>query len=176
MPPGLKITIIIVASLIGLYLLFFLLVLFVISTFKKRLGKRQLALHLILQQRKDIIVNMYALALKEKIDFEKQLKSAIKKLQKDEERHIHEHDILLELSRIEKLSLDLINFLKTQRSFKKKEEFILFQKELEELDELKRQHISIYNHDVEGYNYWVRFLTYRYLFVLFKVETKKRLE
>lgn len=176
MPKPWIIVISILGSLAAVYFLFFIVVLILISSFNKKLQKRIIALHLIFKQRQDVTLNIIQVAKKNKVVFSDNLLKEVKHFAKLDEKEINNDSLLGNFARLEKLSLDVNQVLKADNNFHKKEEFLLFQQEILEFDELKRQHISIYNHDVEGYNYWVRFLAYRYLFNLFKVECKKRLE
>ncbi|HPV69545.1 MAG TPA: hypothetical protein PK030_00660, partial [Bacilli bacterium] len=59
---------------------------------------------------------------------------------------------------------------------RKSDEYNQFVKELGELDEIKRQHIAIYNADINGYNYWIKLMSYRRILKALGFHEKKRLE
>lgn len=53
------------------------------------------------------------------------------------------------------------------------EQFVIAKNNILEMDVVYRNTVAMYNADVLGYNYWVRFLPYRWLFLLFKVKEKE---
>lgn len=55
----------------------------------------------------------------------------------------------------------------------KSEKYRLLSASFDEIDELYRSNIAIYNSDVTGYNYWVSFKGYRHLLRLFNLNKKE---
>ncbi len=52
------------------------------------------------------------------------------------------------------------------------ERYISLKETIDQLMTVYRSDVIMYNADVLGYNYWIRFLPFRYVFLLFKVKTK----
>jgi len=162
---------------LALYILFFFLVLFIISKFNKRLRKRLSALSLLLAQRKDIAISLYNLLLDQKIAIPTALKNEAQALINTEVGVLGNHEIIDFLPRLERDTKDIIEAIDGSRKLKKDGSVVAqLKKEIAELDESRRQHIAIYNSDINGYNYWIRLMAYRYLLILFRYREKKRIE
>ena len=55
---------------------------------------------------------------------------------------------------------------------KNNDEYILIKENIKQLDSVYRSNVIMYNADVLGYNYWIRFLPFRYLWLLFRLKLK----
>lgn len=51
-------------------------------------------------------------------------------------------------------------------------DYILIKENVSQLDNVYRSNVIMYNADVLGFNYWVRFLPFRYLWLLFRIKLK----
>ena len=52
-------------------------------------------------------------------------------------------------------------------------EFVQNKNNVNELDVQYRNNVIMYNADVLGYNYWIRFLPCRFIFQMFKIKKKE---
>lgn len=52
------------------------------------------------------------------------------------------------------------------------EEYLLIENNLTEIDRVYREHVTMYNADVLGYNFWVNFVLTRYIYLIFRVKKK----
>lgn len=176
MPQWLEWTLIALAGVAALYVLFFIVVVFIIYKFNKRLTKRREALRLLLAQRKDITLSLFQLASKEKIAITTAVRLKMSELSNKEIGLLNDHEIIEYSPTLEKIAKLVTDMIDGHKSLKKSEEYAQFKKELIELDEIKRQHIAIYNSDVNGYNYWIRLKSYRRILLALNFSEKKRLE
>lgn len=169
-------TLIAVAGVALLYLLFFFIVLLFISNFNKRLKKRREAMRLLLAQRKDITLALYRKIVDQKIKVSIAVTNRINELSNKEIGLFNHYEIFEYAPELEKVTKTIFEIAEANKVIKKSEEFAQFAKELEELDEMKRQHIAIYNADINGYNYWIKLMSYRRILKALGFHEKKRLE
>lgn len=57
-------------------------------------------------------------------------------------------------------------------SLEENEQFQIAKNNILEMDVVYRSTVAMYNADVLGYNYWIRFMPYRWLFLMFRIKTK----
>ncbi|MFA5481122.1 MAG: hypothetical protein WC282_01890 [Bacilli bacterium] len=176
MPSWVEWTIIGVGGAIGLYILFFVIVLLTISKFNKLLNKRREAMRLLLAQRKDITIALYKLAIAQKAKASTLFQNEMTALTNTEIGLLNSSEIFDFAPKLEKMTKAVFEFAETSKTIKKMSEYAQYKKELEELDEIKRQHIAIYNSDINGYNYWIRIMSYRWILIALKFHEKKRIE
>lgn len=176
MPQWLIWVLISVGSIIALYLFVFFIVLFIISKFNKRLRKRRDALRLLAAQRKDITLAVYKLVSSEKSKIPLSVQNKVDELANKGIGLLNDYEVMEYTPEIEKISKAVFDLADSSKTLKKSEECLRFHKELTELDEIKRQHIAIYNSDINGYNYWIRLISYRLLLSALGFHEKKRIE
>ncbi|HNX16401.1 MAG TPA: hypothetical protein PKO28_03465 [Bacilli bacterium] len=58
-------------------------------------------------------------------------------------------------------------------SLENNEKYMIAKNNISETDVVYRNTVAMYNADVLGYNYWVRFMPYRWIFLLFKIKVKE---
>ncbi len=76
---------------------------------------------------------------------------------------------------IEKLTYSresIMSIARKQTLLNKNQEFINAKNAVIEMDVMYRNAVALYNADILGYNYWIRFLPYRYIFLIFKVSPR----
>lgn len=176
MPEWSQWVLIAIAGVALVYLLFFFVVLLFISNFNKRLKKRREALRLLLAQRKDITLALYRKINEQKVKVPLAIQHKVSELSNKEIGLFNHHEIFEygpELERISKIVFELAD---ANKIIRKSDEYNQFVKELGELDEIKRQHIAIYNADINGYNYWIKLMSYRHILKRLGFHEKKRLE
>ncbi|MDY0345496.1 MAG: hypothetical protein WCX85_03930 [Bacilli bacterium] len=176
MPEWLQWTLGGIAGVAMLYLLFFFIVLLFISNFNKRLKKRREALRLLLAQRKDITLALFQKVVEAKIQVTIAIQNKINELSNKEIGLFNHYEIFGYAPELEKVSKIVFELAEANKTLKKSDEYIQFVKELAELDEMKRQHIAIYNADINGYNYWIKLMSYRHILKRLGFHEKKRLE
>lgn len=67
-----------------------------------------------------------------------------------------------------------IFFLSRKNTFvENNDKFNVAKNNIIETDVVYRNTVAMYNADVLGYNYWIRFLPYRWLFLIFKIKEKE---
>ena len=176
MPQWLIWVLIALGGVIALYLLGFFIALFIISKFNKRLRKRRDALRLLIAQRKDIALAVYKLVAAENAKIPMSVQNKVNELANKGIGLLNDYEVLDYAPEIEKITKTIFELADASKTLKKSEDCARYRKELTELDEIKRQHIAIYNSDINGYNYWIRLMSYRLLLSALGFHEKKRIE
>lgn len=176
MPVQLQWTLIAFSGVALVYLLFFFIVLIFIFNFSKRLKKRREALRLLLAQRKDITLALYRKIGEQNIKVPLAVQHKVSELSNKEIGLFNHYEIFEYGPELEKVSKIVFELADANKTLRKSEEYLQFVKELGELDEIKRQHIAIYNADINGYNYWIKLMSYRRILKRLGFHEKKRLE
>ena len=57
------------------------------------------------------------------------------------------------------------------KKLKDQEEYIKTLENIHELENVYRHHLMMYNADVLGYNFWIKFFPTRYIFIIFRFKT-----
>lgn len=88
-------------------------------------------------------------------------------------KHQDCHDCKNARDILNNLRYELFFIAKKEKNVEELKAFITDKSCIKELDENYRDAVAMYNADVLGYNYWVRFLPYKWIFLLFKIKTKE---
>lgn len=167
-----KIFLIVVCSLVGLYLILKIVGFIFVAIFKKILKKHNKGLVVVLKTKYDNIYNIYNIL--------KQLKVNIDSSYFDKLNSIKIEDFENQQSIQCKSSKEIMSFLRDEALFIiKKDENLMkhelikkWKENLKDVDVLYRNHIAEYNADVLGYNYWIHFLPNRLFFKIIKSKPK----
>ena len=89
---------------------------------------------------------------------------------------LDEKDFIKDCDEIKKnlsyINNELNSLCEENESIKNDDEYILIKENIKQLDSVYRSNVIMYNADVLGYNYWIRFLPFRYLWLLFRFKIK----
>ena len=167
-----QILLIILAGIVGIYMLVLICDLIFVFTFKRILKKHDKSLSIVLAVKfenikklfeimknlnveldEEVLKNLYSIKLS---DFENQASEKCKK-SRETLSLLRDHAMFIAMS---------------NPTLNKHNEFILAKQNVLENDEVYRVKLAMYNADVLGYNYWIRFLPTRFIFLMLKVQQK----
>ena len=168
MEPWLLVIIIVV----GIYLLLLVTnVIFVVS-FYVIMKKHDRAISIILRSKYDGLKQMVKLLEKNEITISNEIKKLTEEIDKvlleDLKVNVYE-DIKKKLSYLKSL---IYSVIEENEQIKQTDEFELIDDNISQLDNVYRTNVIMYNADVLGYNYWVRFLPCRYIWLIFRFKLK----
>ncbi len=173
MPKEVAIPLIIVGSIFGLWLLLFIVDMVFVGTF----------LHIFKKHKKGLIVILY-----NKLENIKRIISSMKQSGVDVNNKlitmandIGENDFLEPGSQQYNKSRDVLSYLNDELMFLANKhpelndniDFVQAKNYVMESDLSYRNSVTMYNADVLGYNYWIRFLPCRFIFKMFRVKKKE---
>lgn len=170
--PPIYIVLIVVLSILAIYFILFVFNVISVFTFRINMNKHKNSLCLYYATKCEIYRKLFPLLIQKGIDIPDKLLDMLVNIKAHDFKDPYSkrtHEVKESLILIEQSISSLI--LKNKLNID--EEYLLFKSGIDEAEKNIRGSIILYNNDVIGYNYWVRFLPFRYLFLLFKIKTKK---
>ena len=173
MPKEVAIPLIIVGSILGAWLLLLIVNLIFIGTYLHIFKKHKKALTVILYNKLENIKRIISTMKQSGVDVDNKLIALA--------NDIVENDFLEPGSQQYNKSRDVLSYLKDELMFQANKhpelnehsEFLLAKNYVAESDVAYRNNVTMYNADVLGYNYWIRFLPCRFVFMMFRVKKKE---
>ena len=164
---------IILLSVIGAYLLILVVNVIFVLSFYSIMKKHDRAIQIILKTKYDSLKDLIK-KMDENWDIEvdtetKHLLDEAGKLLNDKEFIKHCDDIKKKLSYI---NSQLSALCEEDERVVADNDYILIKENVSQLDNVYRSNVIMFNADVLGFNYWVRFLPFRYLWLLFRIKLK----
>ncbi len=168
---GFVITLIVIGSLLTAYVLLFIVNLVFVNLFLKRLKVHNNALTIILNQKYDNLIELYQIYKKHNIDLSNVNKELFN-IDINVFKIIDSKECLNARQLLSTVKQELTSIYKRNDKLTKNEQIIFLLKILNEIDEQFRAISASYNSDIIGYNYWIRFKPYMYIFLFNRVEKK----
>ena len=170
MPEALKITLIIVGAVIGSWLLLFIVDLIFVGSYLTIFKKHKKAMVVILFTKLENLKKLFSIMHQSGINIDNRLTSLL--------NDIHEEDFKDPASQACDKSKNTLSYLKDEIMFIANQnpdlnenlDFIQAKNNILESDTMYRNNVMMYNADVLGYNYWIRFLPCAFIFKLFRVK------
>ena len=162
-----------VAIFIGaIYLLFVIIdVIFVVS-FSSILSRHDHDLCLILTNKKDNLDNLVILLNKHGAKLDKKMVEALASF----DLKAIEHQEASEAKTARELLTSICDYLlltaRDDNKISNDAEFLLIASNLDEPEKVYRQHVVLYNADVLGYNFWIKFTPTCYIYKILKRQPK----
>lgn len=168
-----QIILIVLGSLSFLYIVIGITVFCFAIAFKFKVDKRAISISLLIAQKYDMVTGMIN---EYKIHNISVPKSVYQNIEGNRE---------VDIAKLDKKTIEKILDTFTQTSYQlkliadntdilvKSNKYKELSDSLDQINEIYRLNIAIYNSDVTGYNYWVSFKGYRYLLKFFKLTKKE---
>ena len=173
MPRELLITLIVVGSAIGLWLLLLIVNLIFVGSYNAIFKRHKNALTVILYTKLENMKKIFSLLNQSGINIDKRLTDVL--------NEITASDFVEPSSEKFDKSKNALSYLKDETMFIANQhpelntniDFVQAKNNVLDSDAKYRSNVVMYNADVLGYNYWIRFLPCRFVFKLFKVKKKQ---
>lgn len=173
MPKEVLITLSIIAgSIFILYFLLFILVLIFVLTFRKIMKQHRKSLMILMNIKRENVIKILEIFMGLNIDInpliiEKLKQIDIAKFMTPEDPETKEVMELLSSVR------DQTFLLHEQHAvLNENKDYLKAKANILEIDKVYRTKVAMYNADVLGYNYWIKFLPTRFIFTIFKCKEK----
>ena len=173
LPQWLLIIIIVVGSLIGIWILLLIVNLIFFGFFNSVFKKHKKAMTVILYSKLENMEKLFAIMKQSGIKIDARLTNMLSEINVEDFQEPN-------VGKFEK-SKNTLSYLKDEIMFianqnpdlNNNHEFIQAKNNVLESDAIYRSNVVMYNADVLGYNYWIRFLPCRFVFKMFKVKKKQ---
>ena len=173
MPKEVAIPLIIVGSIFGLWLLLFIINMIFVGSYSTLFKKHKKGLSVILFNKLENLKKIMTSMKQSGVDVDNRYVVLA--------NDIGENDFLEPGSKQYNKSRDVLSYLKDELLFvankhpelNENPDFVQAKNYVIESDNLYRNNVLTYNADVLGYNYWIRFLPCRFIFLIFRVKKKE---
>ena len=170
---GLEIALIVVGTIIGIWLLCLIVNLIFVGSFSSIFKKHRKTIPVILYTKLDNLKSIISIFNQSGVVFDNRLLALL--------NDIDQNDFIDPASEIFEKSKNTLSYLKDELFFVASthpelngdDEFVQLKQNILDCDNLYRNTVLMYNADVLGYNYWIRFFPCRFIFLLFKVKQKE---
>lgn len=163
-----------ISILIAIYLIAFFYALESLITFRNKIKKRTLAISILLSEKKDVLLSMYALidnASLLKDDATKDVTTQVRWLQT---ANLKIENIENSIATLSSLQKKLIMFSSSEE-MRGNKDFEAYREIINDLDANYRRTAAIFNSDTVGYEYWRKTPLFRLCFFVFGFKKIKRL-
>lgn len=171
-----QILLIVLAGIVGIYLLVLICDLIFVFSFRRILKKHDKSLSIVLAVKFENVKKLFEIMKNLDVEIEEQVLN-----------NLYSIDISSfenQASPTCKKARERLSFLRDHAMFiassnpalNKHHEFALAKQNVLENDEVYRIKLAMYNADVLGYNYWIRFLPTRFIFLMFRVKQKELIQ
>ena len=173
MPEPLKITLIVVGILAGLWLLLLIVDLIFVGSYLTIFRKHKKAMTVILYAKLENLKKLISIMKQSGVDADNRIVMLL--------NDIGDKDFAEPGSEIFEKSKNTLSYAKDELMFVinqnkdllNNQELVQAKNNVVESDGIYRNNVTMYNADVLGYNYWIRFLPCRFVFLIFRVKKKQ---
>lgn len=169
---GLNITLTILIAVVGVWILFLIVDLAFVFFFKTILNKHAKAMTVILNAKYENTKKLYAIFQSYNIQLEQNVIDILNKINPDDFNRQDTKEGTEARTMLSYLRDEATFISNKHKELLEKPDFAIAKSNVLELDVQYRSNIAMYNADVLGYNYWIRFLPCRFIFLMFKVKKK----
>ena len=170
MPEALKITLIVVGSIIAVWLLLLIVDLIFVGSYLAIFKKHKKAMVVILFTKLENMKKIFSIMKQSGVDIDAKLVASL--------NEVKEEDFQEPASEACEKSKKSLSYLKDEIMFianqnldlNENSEFVTAKNNILESDTLFRTNVMMYNADVLGYNYWIRFFPCSFIFKMFRVK------
>lgn len=167
-----KTVLLIISIILIIYLALLVMNLTFIFAFRTNMKNHNNALKIILNSRLDNVKKMYQILTKHKVKVKSELITDLELIDKDTFGNQESQKCEMSKKRLSYLKESALSLANDNPSVLKDDEYQALVDTIKQLETIYRSTVIMYNADVLGYNYWIRFLPWRYLFLLFKIKEK----
>ncbi len=167
-----QIILIVLASILGLYLLLLIINMIFVGSFSSIMKKHKKTLTIILNANHDAITQLINLLNEKNIPISDEILEKYRGFDLKDFKQIGGPSYTETKNNLSYLRDSLITQCSSNDELKDNEDFLEIKGSLDELSLNYRSCVIMYNADVLGYNYWIRFLPCRFIFLMFEVKKK----
>lgn len=157
----------------GILLLLLILDLIFVGSFKTILKRHNKTMNVILMAKYDNIKTVMSVLDKLQFQVDPKMTSTLSAI--DPKTFVEQDTPECKKARedLTYLRSEIFYICRKNPSLEKDEEFVIAKNNILEMDTVYRSTVAMYNADALGYNYWIRFMPFRWVFLLFKVKQKE---
>lgn len=172
MPEPLRIILLILGILVGVYVIAVIIVGIVVDSLNRDIRRKEHALNVSMAQKFDLIISLGELMKENDIKIPKYIKKTI---------DIKDHENLKSYNTDEKLSIktllmktvDTMLIIAEENGLEDNERYQILKKSIQDIDSHNRKDIALINSQIVAYNYWIRMWLYKPFALLLKYKKRE---
>ncbi len=168
-----NIVILIILGLFALYLIGYIFVATLVGSYRKQMRKDNRGIRVAMSTKLDILRKCQAVMETNKIKMSDECYKKLRYLDTEDFLQVQTDDFDSGRADLNFVENEIRGYVTTKRKLLKNEETEILRLLLQDINESLKTSIVAYNSDVLGYNYWVRFPLYRFIFIIFKCNPYK---
>ena len=173
MSTGLRITLIVIAAIVGVWLLLLLVNLIFVASFSSIFKKHKRAVPVVLYTKYESLNNLVAIMKQAGIKVDNRLVAILGDISSNDFAEPGSQQFETAKNTLSYLRDELMFIANQHPELKDDFEFNQVKKNINDCDIQYRSTVAMYNADVLGYNYWISFLPCRFVFLIFRVKPKE---
>ena len=173
MPEAVKIILIVLASIIALWLLLLIVNLIFVGSYLTIFKKHKKAMVVVLYTKLENLKKIFSVMRQSGIDIDSKLIEMLNGISEKDFEEPGSKEYVSANNTLSYLKDEVLFIASGDEDLNNSSEFAFAKKNVMEADVLYRSNVIMYNADVLGYNYWIRFLPCRFVFKMFKAKKKE---
>ena len=173
MSNGLRITLIVVSAVVAVWVLFLIVNLIFVASFSSIFKKHKKSVPVILYTKYEALNQLASLMKQSGIKLDNRYIALLSDISPNEFQEPGSQQFEKVKNMLSYLRDEMMFVANQNPEFKESFEFTQIKKNISDADLQYRNTVAMYNADVLGYNYWIRFLPCRFVFIIFRVKKKE---
>ena len=173
MPQPLLITLIVIASIVGLWFLLLVVDLIFVFSYLAIFRKHKNAIAVILFTKYENIGKLLSIIKKSGFEIDEKLLAKYSEIPQNAFENPESEVYIKAKDTLTYLKDEIVFIINQNIELLENPEFASARNNVNDADLIYRSNVVMYNADVLGYNYWIRFLPCRFIFKLFRYKKKE---
>lgn len=173
MPQWLIITLIVIGGIFGLWLLLLAINLIFVGSFSAIFKRHKKAIVVILYTKLENMKKLVSILNQSGIKYDAKISNTLYSINSEDFNEPGSEQFLNSKNSLSYVKDEIMFISNENVDLNSDPEFNMYKKNVNDADIQYRNNVIMYNADVLGYNYWIRFLPCRFIFKLFKVKRKE---
>ena len=175
MPDALKITLIVLGSLAGLWVLLLIVDLIFVGSYLTIFKKHKKAMTVILYAKLENLKKLISIMKQSGVDVDNRINALLSDIGDKDFEEPGSETFEKNKNTLSYAKDELMFAINQNKELISNPELLQAKNNVNESDVIYRNNVTMYNADVLGYNYWIRFLPCRFVFLMFRVKKKQLL-
>ncbi len=172
MPRELEITLIVLGSILGVWILLLIVDLIFVGSYSTLLKKHKKAMTLIMYTKLENMKRLYAIVKQSGVEIDNRIFALLSDIDLKDFDDPTSQAFEKSKNNLMYINDELLFLVNQHPEMKDNLEFIQTKKNIVESEIIFRNNVVMYNADTLGYNYWIRFLPCAFIFIILKVKKK----
>ena len=173
MPQWLFITLIVIAGIVGLWLILLAINLIFVGSFSAIFKRHKKAIVVILYTKLENMKKLLSILNQNGVKYDAKISNTLYNINATDFNEPGNEQFDTSKKSLSYVKDEIMFIVNEHPELNSDAEFVTYKNNVNDADTQYRNNVIMYNADVLGYNYWIRFLPCRFIFKMFKVKRKE---